>query len=142
MEEKTTKGSNESRKVNKVEVGVVHESPEELEAKFLKAGIGDFKIVASFWSTTLQNMKTFVSEAKKKVSSYLDFDNGKVIPSEAFQLHINSVILKLHSNKEKGKSVNKKENTGKQEKSAKRTPEKSPNTQNKENRATTERGED
>lgn len=108
MEGKTTASS---QKANKREVGVVHEDPNELKTKLLNAGIGDFKMVASFWSTTLQNMKTFAEDARSKVSNFLEFDNGKVIPSEAFQLHIDSVMLKLHLKKDKDKLSDSKKKT-------------------------------
>lgn len=89
----------EQRKEGKVGATVAMEADANLQQRIVDAGIGRFYMVASFWSTTLQNVKSHMDEAKSKISSFLEFDNGKVISSELFKIPLfsNPAIVKLLS---------------------------------------------
>ena len=87
----------EERKTGKIEAAVTREADEALQQRILEAGIGKFSMIASFWSTTLENVKTHVGENASRASSFLNFDNGRVIASESFKFPIfsNPAIVKL-----------------------------------------------
>lgn len=91
------KESIEQRKSGKVAATVSMEADASLQQRIVDAGIGRFYMIASFWSTTLENVKSHMDEAKSKVSSFLNFDNGRVISSELFKLPLfsNPAIVKL-----------------------------------------------
>lgn len=109
------KESIEQRKSGKVAATVAMEADASLQQRIVDAGIGRFHMIASFWSTTLENIKSHVSEdgERSKVSSFLNFDNGKVIASEQFKLPLfsNPAIVKLLNKVKKKDKVERTEKT-------------------------------